>query len=332
MDLEARQTAIAFHSDGQSANEFYVTGNRYSPRVPFIRVPGTALQELAGWPSMALHPMENFMPLLEHYALARGDSKPGNMFPMGWRYLGSEYRFHSRRKPLPAGCALRPQGVVQPDGNKRVAAEVVVISLPERTDRRLRIAAMLEHERIPFRFSDGVRVTPGEIKASEIANVADHPSKRAAGFERYLCGMVGCRRAHLRVLESAYAAGVDSVLVLEDDTVLEPGWLPIYQAALAELPAGWHQLYFSAMSYDEHLPVSAHLLRIQKAYATTAILYSYEGIEAALHCLRSSRCEIDEWYIRHLHSFGNSYLICPTITHQDGGLSDIVGVYRGVTA
>ena len=207
----------------------------------------------------------------------------------------------------------------------------MVISLPERTDRQERIAAMMEREDIVFRFVEGVRVTLDEIEPFEVAEVGRQSFKMMAGFERYLRGMVGCRRAHLRELAAARARGLGSLLIIEDDMRLEEGWMANLQAALAELPEGWMQLYFSCQDFRPSAQASLRLRRLNGAYQTTAILYSAAGIHAALSCLRHSRNEIDYWMGLHLHPFGNSYVVEPQIARQQGGVSDIMSFDRGIT-
>ncbi len=216
-------------------------------------------------------------------------------------------------------------------GNLRLAEDVVVISLPERVDRRKRFSKWMKRHRAAFRFVDGVRVRNEEIDPEEIAEVTKDHFKLDGGWEAYLRGTVGCRRAYLRCLEDAYAVGVKSLLILEDDAHLVEGWMERYRAALAEVPAGWLQLYLSAWDFRSSQQISAHLHRLAGAYRTTAILYSEAGIEAAVKAARRSRCDIDEWLAKHLHPYGNSYVIRPEITYQDGGISDIRSVDRGVT-
>jgi hypothetical protein len=213
----------------------------------------------------------------------------------------------------------------------RLAEDVVVISLPERTDRQVRFSEFMAQEKVRFRFVDGVRVTDEEIDPQEIAEVEEDRYKLAGGWKAYLRGTVGCRRAYLRCLEEAYAAGIGSLLIMEDDAHLEEGWEETYAAALGELPRGWLQLYLSAWHFQPAQAVSPHLHRLTGAYQTTAILYSAAGIEAAVRAARCSRCDIDAWLAKRLHPFGHSYVITPGITFQDGGYSDIRSVDRGVT-
>ena len=252
-----------------------------------------------------------------------------NATEMGWRFP-AVYLWQNNQSSLPKPATTISRRRV--DGRWQLADDVVVISLPERSDRQERISAMMERENIGFRFVEGVRVTLEEIEPFEVAEVGRQNFKMMAGFDKYLQGMAGCRRAHLRELEAARAMGLRSLLVIEDDMQLEEGWLDRLQAALAELPGGWMQLYFSSSDFGPSVQVSPHLRRLGASYQTTAILYSEAGIHAALNCLRRSRSDIDHWMGLHLHPYGNSYAIHPRIACQRGGVSDIMSFDRGTTA
>jgi hypothetical protein len=206
--------------------------------------------------------------------------------------------------------------------------ETYVISLPERLDRRERVSEVLCREAIPFTFVDGVRVKRNEIEAREIADLGWEEFKDRSGWDRYICGAMGCKRAHIRCLEDAAAANKKSVLVLEDDVEFTSNWRAALAAAYSELPKHWLQLYFSAMPMIDSLDYSPHLQQLRAACQTTAILYSHDGIEAGLNCIRSARCELDWWMGLHLHPFGCSYVVSPQITYQREGYSDCRGSWR----
>jgi|SoiMethySBSTD1v2_1073268.scaffolds.fasta_scaffold568913_2 hypothetical protein len=214
---------------------------------------------------------------------------------------------------------------------KKLADDTLIISLPERTDRRQRVAALFSRENIPFRFVDGVRVTREEITEKEISELYWAPFKEEAGWDAYLKAAIGCKRAHIRCLQYGIEAGLDSLLIMEDDVALRDDWYPAFLRAYADLPPGWLQLHLSAASIRPSLPVTPHLRRLTFACQATAILYSRDGIEAALNCSIHAKAEIDWWMGLHLHPFGCSYIVEPPITYQTGGYSDICGTIRGET-
>lgn len=216
--------------------------------------------------------------------------------------------------------------------HRPIADEVLVISLPERTDRRGRIEALFQREEISYRFVDGVRVQRDEIADYEISELYWADFKELAGWDSYLRAAIGCKRAHIRCLESGLEAGLSSLLVVEDDAGLVQGWRSTLLDSIADLPQGWLQLYLSAGTFRPSLSVTPRLRRLRGACQTTAILYSVDGMEAALNCIKCARAEVDFWMGMHLHPYGCSYEVAPSVTYQTGGYSDCRGVLRGPTA
>lgn len=201
--------------------------------------------------------------------------------------------------------------------------EVLVISLPERVDRRERICKVLQDQLIPFRFLDGIKVSLGEVTELEVADLCDASRKSPAGADAFIAGMVGSKRAHIRALQYAETTNFDSVLIFEDDIGFHEGWFDVYRAALSELPDEWLQLYLSAEMNRPAFPISAHLARLTGALDLIAVLYSKNGIEASLRSARTARYELGAWFSDHLHPFGCSYVVTPQITYEEAGFSDV---------
>lgn len=216
---------------------------------------------------------------------------------------------------------------------KCLADEVHVINLPTRTDRRERISELFKREEIAFRFTDGVRVSRDQVLDCEFCEVRWGPGKSNRGHDAYVCAMTGCKRAHIASLQHAISAGLESLLIFEDDVAFRDGWYEKLALSTSELPEGWLQLYLSANNFvGATTQISKNLRRLGGAWHTTAILYSRDGIEAAHNCLLHARMEIDDWMAFHLHPFGGSYLVDPSITFQTGGFSDLVGGYKEPSA
>jgi len=319
---EERATKLCWSQ--AATDELATTGNRFIP----TRVSGIfdsqTLQAIAATPETANSNLEG-LPLLVHKILdVENSGQWRDLEKQGWKEA-NVYQYISEHSRIPDRVQMRKNTT----GKLLLADDVVVISLPERTDRRERIDAMMRRHGVNYRFIDGMRVADDEIDPDEISGVDLHTFKLAPTFLR---GTVGCRRAHLQCLENAYKQDLRSLLIIEDDMHFINEWRDHYQRALHELPQGWLQLYFSAANFRPPFQISNHLDRLTGAYQTTAILYSKLGIKAALKCLRKSNCEIDVWMGEHLHPFGCSYVIRPYISFQDGGVSDIMGKARGITA
>ena len=316
----------AIHFPSNAKSEIAVTGNRFIPEVWFAAIPASELHSLASR-CLKVRTSELSRVFCKWAAERESNVVFSSMADFGWQFPGVFLQVDEPTKDQPGDGVIR----IRPDGLLQLADDVVVISLPERTDRRERVTEMMSAENVWFRFGDGVRVTDAEIKPFEISEVGRQSFKMVAGFEKYLRGMVGCRRAHVRQLEAAKAAGLKSLLIIEDDMHFKEGWLETLQAGLSQLPEGWMQLYFSAGEFHPSVRVSRNLERLGGAWQMTCVLYSEAGIAAVLNAFRCSRCEIDHWLGVHLHPFGNSYVLDPQVTSQEGAVSDIMGFERGVT-
>lgn len=319
-----REREVWLHASDAAGLEFDATGNDFVSRALFAFCPSELLRVAAtsiGKKNCALESL----PLV--FRKLAAEAGKADLSKLGWRFTPATLlaTSDSHRQQTPA-IIRRKNGTLQ------LADDVAVISLPERADRRERITEMFEKEKVSFRFVDGVRVSKEEIDPLEVSEVGRNNFKLVGGWEKYLCGMAGCRRAHLGILDNARRHGLKTLLLIEDDMHLVDGWLERLIPAMSELPPGWMQLYLSAADFRKSEPFSKNLHRIHGSYQTTAILYSAVGIEAAYQCLKRSRSEIDHWMGRHLHPFGNSYAVRPGIAYQKGGVSDIMSFDRGVTA
>ncbi len=320
---EGGETRLLRRETRKAEEEFTLTGNRFVPAEFALLCERQLLARVAQSDDCRV-PVERWMEPLHavaHEVPAETPEASGWQWPATHRYL-------PRRGEISDPVITVRRG---PGGHLSLAGDVVVISLPEREDRRERIRQTMRGERVKFRVAEGVRVAEKELDPEEVAGVDWRPAKVVAGRSKFLRGVAGCRRAHLRCLEAALAAGTQSLLLIEDDMQWKDGWLERYQAAVQELPRGWLQLYLSSVDYRRSEPVTPHLHRLQGAWQTTAILYSAAGIEAAVNVLRRSRYEIDSWMGDHLHPFGCSYALRPGIAYQRGGMSDIMSSDRGVT-
>ena len=323
--VKLEKTSI--HFIPEALDELTVTGNRFIPRPCFARMSVAVLRSLAKSDSAARYSHTELSLLLRETA----SPSESDLRKMGWRISPAHFFLPE------SGRSTRPQTTTdilrkRADGLWQLADDVVVISLPERADRRQKLSAMMERDQAWFRFVEGVRVKYEEINDFEASGVHLHSFKLVGGPEKFLQGVAGCRRAHLRVFEAALASNLQSLLVIEDDMLFVDGWLERYRESLSELPDGWLQMYLSTSNYRQAEPFSKNLRRLRGSYQTTAILYSRAGIEAACKCLRTSRYEIDVWMGNHMHPFGCSYGIEPRIACQQGGYSDIMSFDRGTTA
>jgi hypothetical protein len=106
---------------------------------------------------------------------------------------------------------------------------IVVINLPERTDRRREMLTELRRA--------GLRETDSRVRffaGIRPANAGLFPS----------VGARGCFESHLGVIEAALRDGIDNVLVLEDDLALHPAACAAQPGLVARLASGgWDFAY-----------------------------------------------------------------------------------------
>ncbi len=86
----------------------------------------------------------------------------------------------------------------------------------------------------------------------------------------HTAGAYGCLLSHLAVVSEARDSGAESVLIFEDDAVLDPGFEEKFSRFIKEVPGDWDMLYFGALHKDEPVKISEHVGRITKANSTFA--------------------------------------------------------------
>jgi len=83
-------------------------------------------------------------------------------------------------------------------------------------------------------------------------------------------GAYGCLRSHVAVVENARAAGARSVLVFEDDAVLDPDFNSKFPAYVSQLPQDWDMLMLGAIHGQEPRKVTSNIGRVTLSLSTFA--------------------------------------------------------------
>jgi GR25 family glycosyltransferase involved in LPS biosynthesis len=83
-------------------------------------------------------------------------------------------------------------------------------------------------------------------------------------------GAYGCLRSHLDVVRNARDKGSPSVLIFEDDVVLDPDLQNKFQLYFEQVPRDWDMLFFGALHKDEPNAVAENVVRLTKANSTYA--------------------------------------------------------------
>ena len=86
----------------------------------------------------------------------------------------------------------------------------------------------------------------------------------------HTAGAYGCLLTHIEVIREAQRSNASSVLIFEDDTVLDPEFQSKFARLSKEVPDDWDMLYFGALHKDEPVKISEHVGQITKANSTYA--------------------------------------------------------------
>ena len=133
--------------------------------------------------------------------------------------------------------------------------KTVYINLDRRPDRRQRLQAELTHH---------------GFKRIERFPAIDGNAIEKPLHWTHTAGAYGCLLSHVQVVREARDSGAASVLIFEDDAVLDPEFDDKFAHFIKEVPGDWDMLYFGALHKDEPIKISAHVARITKANSTFA--------------------------------------------------------------
>lgn len=118
---------------------------------------------------------------------------------------------------------------------------VWVLNLPRSPERRARISGHLEELGLEYEIIEAV--DGRAMSAEETARAVDSKKVQRVLGRQLLPVEVGASLSHRKVYEKQVAEGRESVVILEDDAVLEPGFFEVMERR-DELPAGWELVYF----------------------------------------------------------------------------------------
>lgn len=135
-------------------------------------------------------------------------------------------------------------------------------------------------------------------------------------------GAYGCLRSHVEVVREAQRSKAPSVLIFEDDTVLDPEFQSKFASFSKEVPDDWDMLYFGALHKDELAQISEHVGRITKANSTYA--YALKNTVFAAFIELNERAE----HVLDMNSYllqerFNCYCFRPNLAWVEAEYSDV---------
>lgn len=197
---------------------------------------------------------------------------------------------------------------------------VIVISLPQREDRRRRLKNHL--------------TKTGLARGKDIHWLSAVDGKKASIPEWWHAGpgAWGCRASQLKALQSAQNDGLANVLILEDDVTFHPRASSWLEETAPLLPPNWDFFFLGGQHLIDPLPTE-HPKLLQGRFITRTHAYavnqrSYSSIIAQVEDENDYR-EHSSWHIDHQYGHyqqegkWQSYAPAWWLAGQDSGVSDI---------
>jgi hypothetical protein len=168
---------------------------------------------------------------------------------------------------------------------------IVVISLPQRDDRRSR----LSEELLVSKLAEPLSI---RWERAISGKICPPPNYFRAGP-----GAWGCLQSHIRVVQDAMMDGVSSLLVLEDDLAIHAKAPEIVRRFFQELPDDWDQIYLGGQHQVEPSLVDYRPMvhRVRNVNRTHAYGLSGRAFREFLRhvCDAPSYAERGSWHIDH---------------------------------
>ena len=196
--------------------------------------------------------------------------------------------------------------------------KIYLINLDRRTDRMVECSDVLDKNNIIYeRFSavDG-----------QTLNIEDYGAKVTKNE-------LGCILSHLNIMKDIKENDYETILILEDDFELCPGFENLLDVYMSQLPEDWQWLYFGGSHFNEPEPITENISRITKTLTTHAYAIKREMVEPIIDKLESNvQSAVDSSFTDMQRDY-NTYCTMPHLIYQADGFSDIQQkdvVYAGI--
>lgn len=189
---------------------------------------------------------------------------------------------------------------------------IFCINLPRRTDRMEEFSEMARGLSLCYEVFPAVDAR--DMKINTVL-MEENERRRAE---------LACTISHRRVLRYAMEHGMHTIMVMEDDCILDRGWETAVYTFLNYGIEAWDMLYLGINDINKtNEVICEQFSRIRTGFTTHAyianIAESYDILIDAL----DFRGPPDVLFAEFVHPKGNSYVITPYKAHQRAGISDI---------
>ena len=138
----------------------------------------------------------------------------------------------------------------------------------------------------------------------------------------HTAGAYGCLLSHVAVVREARRSSASSVLIFEDDAVLDRDFQNKFASFSNEVPRDWDMLYLGALHKDEPVKISEHVGRITKANSTYAYALKNTVFDAFIELNERAEHVLDmNSYL--LQERFNCYCFMPNLAWVEAQYSDV---------
>ena len=210
---------------------------------------------------------------------------------------------------------------------------VFIVSLPEATDRRARIAKIMDDLGLEFEFVDAVDGRKFDVVNHPLYNAP----RRLRAFGKHLTGGdLGCILSHKKIYQRMVDENISAALIFEDDVLLRDAFLPVLEK-IKTIDVPFDMIRFFGSPKLERLKMrnvcklddTHHLVRHSgMPGGSHATLMRLSGAKKMLKHMERTSLPIDALLGRSWLTGINWYTVRPGLAAQDLSFDSSIGDER----
>jgi glycosyl transferase family 25 len=138
-------------------------------------------------------------------------------------------------------------------------------------------------------------------------------------------GAYGCLQSHLLVVRRARAEGRESVLIIEDDVLLDERFHEKFNERVQNLPENWDMLFFGCLHHDPPVSVASGIGRLRGSFSTFMYVVRHTAFDAFIRLNSRAKQAVDRNNTI-LQRLFNCYCFLPHLAWVDDSYSDAQGL------
>jgi hypothetical protein len=138
-------------------------------------------------------------------------------------------------------------------------------------------------------------------------------------------GAYGCLQSHLSVVRKARAEGRESVLIIEDDVLLDEQFHEKFRERIRNVPENWDMLFFGCLHHDPPVPVASGIGKLRGSFSTFMYAVRHTVYDAFIRLNSRAKQAVDRNNTI-LQRLFNCYCFLPHLAWVDDSYSDAQGM------